>query len=111
MVLLMVLLVLVYALGNQLIDVNAEHVLTLARFARRLPSRRLDRPVHVSTIHRWRRLGVGGICLECVRIGAVWCTSLQAYSRWVERLTAANTYGEANDLSTPPARERENRDE
>ena len=35
------------------IDVNTERLITLSQLARRLPQKRRDRPVHVSTIHRW----------------------------------------------------------
>ena len=35
-----------------------------------------------------------GARLECVRIGAIWCTSVEAYARWVERLTDTLRDGE-----------------
>ncbi|MEI7687619.1 MAG: DUF1580 domain-containing protein [Planctomycetota bacterium] len=70
-----------------MLDVNAEAIVTLSQLAKKLPRRRLDRPVHPATIHRWRSPGVRGIRLECVRIGGTWHTSLEAYQRWVERLT------------------------
>jgi hypothetical protein len=41
-----------------------------------LPRKRRDRPVHASTVHRWRHPGVNGVRLEAVRIGGSWCTSL-----------------------------------
>ena len=71
-----------------MIDVNAEHILTLSQLARRLPCRRMQRPVWPATLHRWRHSGLGGVRLECVKIGGIWHTSLEAYQRWVERLTA-----------------------
>jgi hypothetical protein len=77
-----------FALSHGVINVNSEHVVTLSQLARRLPCRREDRPVHPSTCHRWRNPGIRGIKLECVRIGGIWHTSLQAYQRWVEKLTA-----------------------
>lgn len=84
-------LLLICALGTllfgRIIDVNTEQVLTLSSLAKRLPHRRNDRPVCPATIHRWRQPGVRGIRLECVRIGGIWHTSLEAYQRWVERLT------------------------
>ena len=86
------------ALSWPAIDVNAEHVLPLAALARRLPARRDDRPVSPATIHRWRLPGVRGVRLECVRIGGIWHTSLEAYQRWVDRLTAS-----ADPTSGPPA--------
>jgi hypothetical protein len=74
-----------------LIDVDHEHLLTLAQLARRLPRRRCDRPVHVATLHRWRRPGLRGIRLECVRVGGVWCTTMQAFQRFCDRLSIADT--------------------
>jgi hypothetical protein len=76
------------------INVNAEHILTLSQFARHFPRRRSDRPVHPSTVHRWRAAGVHGVRLECVRIGGIWHTSLEAYARWVEQLTTIEMRGE-----------------
>jgi hypothetical protein len=71
------------------IDVNSERMITLAQLARRLPCRRGDRPVSPATIHRWRNPGLRGVRLACAKIGGIWHTSLEAYQRWVERLTAA----------------------
>ena len=95
-------LVLVCHLAGRIMNVNTEHILTLAQLARRLPARRLGRPVHVSTLHRWRNTGVRGVRLECVRIGGMWHTSLEAYQRWVERLTAAAAPDEPD--TRPPRR-------
>lgn len=79
-----------------LIDVNVEHILTFAQLARRVPRRRRDRPVHVSTIHRWRDPGLHGVRLEAVRVGGGWVTSLEAYQRFVESLTM-NAMDEAEE--------------
>ena len=77
-----------------MIDVNTEHVVTLSELARRLP-RRLGRPVHLGTIHRWRGQGVRGVRLDCARIGGIWHTSLEAYQRWVDLLSSAGPNGSA----------------
>jgi hypothetical protein len=69
------------------IDVNSEHVVTFPQLAGRLPRRRRDRPVSVTTIHRWRHPGVRGVRLEAVRSGGAWVTSLEAYQRFCEALT------------------------
>lgn len=61
------------------IDVNGGRLVTLSQLARRLPRRRMDRPVSPSTCHRWRSPGVRGVRLECVRIGGIWHTSLEAF--------------------------------
>jgi len=69
------------------IDLNREQLISLAELARNLPRRRRGRPVHASTVHRWRARGVDGIRLECVRIGGAWCTSREAFQRFSDRLT------------------------
>jgi hypothetical protein len=94
-----------------MIDVNTEHMLPLSHLARRLPRRRSDRPVHPGTIHRWRRHGVRGVRLECVRIGGTWHTSLEAYQRWVEQLTAVETETQPGAISPQGQLGRTRRDE
>src|SRR5262245_1365187 len=74
-----------------MIDLNTERLVTLSQLARRLPPRRNDRPVHPSTVHRWRMHGVRGVRLECIRVGSAWCTSLESFGRWVQQLTALET--------------------
>lgn len=69
------------------IDVAQEKLITFGELARSLPKRRSDRPVHVSTIHRWHTRGVKDIRLEGVRIGGAWHTSWEAFRRFVDRLT------------------------
>jgi hypothetical protein len=71
------------------IKIDEEQVITFPGLASSLPRRRRNRPVHVSTIHRWRDPGLRGIRLEAVRIGGAWHTSWEAFSRFCERLTAA----------------------
>lgn len=85
------------------IDVNSERMLTLSQLARRLPCRRSDRPVNPATVHRWRNPGIRGVRLPCVKIGGIWHTSLEAYQRWVERLTAASEPPVASTTSVPSA--------
>ena len=85
--LLVPLLLVLIACPLGIIDVNAEHIVTFSQLARRLPRRRRDRPASVSTIHRWRSLGVRGVRLEAVRVGGAWVTSLEAYQRFCDALT------------------------
>src|SRR5262249_12849936 len=92
------------------LNVNSEQIITLAQLARRIPCRRNNRPVHVSTIHRWRNPGIRGVRLDCVRVGGMWCTSLQAFARWVEQLTAVKKQGEPNTPTTRPDVEGTKRD-
>src|SRR5262245_18223544 len=97
--------------GFGLIDVSSEEIVTFSQLARRLPRRRNDRPVHVSTIHRWRIHGVKGARLECVKIGGGWCTSMEAFQRWVDQLTAIQTGDEPSPASPQQGRGRNKRDE
>lgn len=76
------------------IDVNRESLIPLGELARSLPARRNNRPVHPSTLHRWRTSGLaGGIRLEAVRVGGAWHTSREAFARFCDRLTAAAEAG------------------
>lgn len=70
-------------------DLTLESLISFAELARRLPRRRRGRPVHRSTIHRWRDPGLRQIQLEAVLIGGVWCTSREAFARFCSRLTKA----------------------
>jgi len=68
-----------------------------------LPRRR-GRKVHISTIYRWVKQGVGGRRLETVKIGGLLYTSAEALS------TFANRSGDepGGDTSQPsPRRQRE----
>lgn len=49
--------------------------------------RRAGRPIHRSTLERWRTRGVGGIVLESTKIGGVRVTSEQALRRFLDRVS------------------------
>lgn len=83
-----------------MIDIRREQMITFGRLARSLPRRRMDRPVHPSTVHRWRSKGIRGIRLEAVRIGGAWQTSQEAFERFVAKLTAAEE-GPSPNASAP----------
>jgi len=83
------------------IDVAREQLLTFADLARRLPRRRRGRPVHTSTIHRWRSPGIRSVRLEAVRIGGAWHTSWEAFTRFCEALTALEPDAELPATETP----------
>ena len=71
------------------IDIESEQLISLAELARKLPRRR-DRPVHLSTLHRWRTVGVsGGIRLVAIRVGGTWYTTWPAFRQFCDRVTAA----------------------
>jgi len=48
-----------------------------------------QRPIHISTLMRWRQTGIRGIQLEAVRLGGRWFTSEAAVSRFIARLSEA----------------------
>ena len=72
-----------------MINTSLEPTFPLAKAARKHASSRGDGPLNPSTLHRWRFPGIGGIRLECIKIGGVWHTSEQALQRFFEKLTAA----------------------
>ena len=69
------------------ININSEHLLTLADAARALPALRGERKIHVSTLYRWISHGTRGVRLEAVKIGRTLVTSREALQRFAERLT------------------------
>lgn len=70
-----------------MIKVADERLMTLTQLAKWLPRRRGNRPVHPSTLHRWRSPGVHGVRLDCIRIGGAWHSSIEALQRFAERLS------------------------
>ncbi len=68
------------------INIHVEHLLTLSQAARSLPRLRGEKPVHVGTIARWIKRGLGGVRLEAVKIGRTLVTSREALQRFAERL-------------------------
>lgn len=73
------------------IEIQKEELVSFAQVAAMLPPRRRNRPVHVTTIRRWREPGIRGVRLEAVRVGGAWHTSVEAFARFCERLTAIET--------------------
>ena len=65
-------------------DIQQDSLLTLAEAAAAM-----RRPVHVSTLHRWRLRGVRGIKLETVLVGGNRFTTMSAVQRFSEAVTAA----------------------
>ena len=70
------------------IDITREQPITFKRLVRELSERSGDRPLHKSTPMRWHARGLRGIKLEAVRIGGTWYTTLEAFARFSQRLTA-----------------------
>ena len=74
-----------------MINIATENLLTLPDAAKRLPRRRRDRPVHVSTLYRWISRGVRGVRLEAVQIGGSLYVSQQSLQRFADCLTVVNS--------------------
>jgi hypothetical protein len=70
------------------ISVASDQLVTLAQLAKRIPRRRNNKAVHPSTVHRWRRPGIRGVRLECIRIGGAWHTTFRAFQEFCEHLSA-----------------------
>ena len=56
---------------------------------------RIGRRVSPTTLWRWRLKGVNGAKLECVRVGAQWCTTQAAFSRFLRDQQAVQSQPEA----------------
>lgn len=83
-----------------MIDVTSECLMTLSAAATRLPHR-----PHISTLHRWRLRGVGGVRLETCMIGGRRMTSLEAIERFVDAVTQ-QADEEPQQVRTPRQRQR-----
>lgn len=83
-----------------MIDVRTEQLIILSQLVRRLPARRNQRPVHPATAHRWRKPGLHGVRLECIRVGGIWHTSMEAFQRFCDRLTSLDDEPMPSSLKT-----------
>jgi hypothetical protein len=70
-----------------MIDTTTEILIPFGQAPRHYPGYR----PHISTCHRHRLRGVGGIRLETVRIGGRRFTSVEAIRRFVERVNGEST--------------------
>ena len=66
------------------IDLRKEQPVPFTELAR-------SRAKHVSTVHRWRKPGLRGVCLEAIRIGGAWHTSHEAFQRFCDQLSVCET--------------------
>ncbi len=69
-----------------MIDIQQERLLSFPQAAAILPFR-----PHVSTLHRWRLRGIGGVRLETIRLGGRRFTSEQALTRFFRATTMQQT--------------------
>ena len=84
-----------------MIDLTIEIPLSLATAARTLPT--IDgRRVHVSTLWRWCRRGLHGICLEYARVGGRIVVTTRTINEFVNRLSAADSTSPVTLVSAPP---------
>lgn len=76
-------------------------LIRLSSLPRHIPPSRGSKPRHVSTVYRYVLRGVRGIRLDAWRLPDGLYTSLSAWERFVERLTAAGPAGPALPSETP----------
>lgn len=89
-----------------MIDIAAEHLVSIARASAHLPPRSTGRAVHATTVYRWCTRGVGGVILESIAIGGCTYTSREAIQRFAERLTSRRRHRPAADPPGPGRGER-----
>jgi len=70
-----------------MIDVRGETLLHFREAAEKFPGGKR----HISTVHRYRLRGIGGVRLEALKLGGRWYTSEQAIDRFVAQLTAKSS--------------------
>ena len=66
------------------IDLAVHEVIPLSEVPRWLPERN-GKSLHVNSVHRWTRDGVGGVVLESWMIGGIRCTTLNALHEFIAR--------------------------
>jgi len=88
-----------------MIDPQTEQSISLADAARLpcFPPRRGGKRLHVSCIYRWTTTGCRGVILESFQCGGTRCTSREAVSRFLERLTQATGLRQPGDTIRTPA--------
>jgi hypothetical protein len=74
-----------YAEVRMTINIYDEQLVPMTHAAKLLPCR-----PHVSTLWRWRKIGVKGIRLETIAIGGTRFTSREALQRFADSITAAH---------------------
>ena len=64
-----------------MVEFNKDKLVLLSEASAFLPMRN-QKPVHSSTLHRWRSHGINGVKLHCFRIGAIWYTTKAAIEQF-----------------------------
>jgi hypothetical protein len=62
--------------------IAAETLVTLIALARRYKSPRTGNTLHIASVRRWARVGIAGVRLGTVTVGATVYTSEQEFARW-----------------------------
>jgi hypothetical protein len=70
-----------------MISLDRHRILTLRQASDLIPRLRDGRPTHPSTIARWIGVGLWGVRLEGIRVGASLCTSAEALQEFFDELT------------------------
>ncbi len=70
-----------------MIDIGTEQLIPFREVPRLLPPRPTGRRVHISAVYRWLNRGLGGICLESIKIGGTTYTSVEALQRFADGLS------------------------
>jgi len=91
------------------IDIQREHVLTLAEATQHVPRRRGGKHPHFATLWRWAQRGCRGVVLETIMVGGTRCTSIEALQRFFDALTAAAGSAQPQPEPTPRARSADHR--
>lgn len=87
------------------IDIQTERLITLDEAAALVPGRDEGKRVHPITVGLWTRRGKRGILLESVLAGTRKCTSVEALTRFFDRLSAAPSGQEPRTVSARSRRE------
>src|SRR4051812_5747295 len=79
--------IVLHRVGDRTLAISlSEEIRSLTHATKLLPSRRGDRPPHVSCLFRWAKHGLRGVRLETLRVGGTLCTSREALERFFARL-------------------------
>lgn len=89
-------------------DLKHEEVISLSDACRVIPPIN-GKKTHPSTIWRWCRKGIRGVCLEYVRVGRRMCTSREALGRFFKAL-ADTDQDSTSPISNAPLRIPRDRD-
>jgi Protein of unknown function (DUF1580) len=89
------------AAASKVSRMNLSELKTFREAAARLPRRRQGRPVHISTLHRWRAKGIRGIRLPALRVGGSWMTSSAALEWFFTQLSEPTPPGRDATITSP----------